>query len=160
MTNLEDTINLVVQDFLSNNELFTALDVSNKVKESMPFVRHRETRDVVRAMFVSEIEPRGYGRTTIQVSLPDGSNADALLYHPLADSWDLDAKYDSQKRTQASKRGNMTATVSTPQGSVAVTNQGVTVSSTQPVTGLFAPTSPRDLWGKLFTTQKSIFPKV
>lgn len=45
-------------------------------------------------MWLNDIEPRGYGRSPITVNLSDGSTADALLYHPLADSLDLDNKYN------------------------------------------------------------------
>jgi len=153
MKNLEDTVNSVVQDFLNKNELFTALDISNMVKETMPFARHREIRDLVRGLFTSEIESKGYGRTTIQVSLDDGSTANALLYHPLADSWDLDSKYDAQKRAQSTSPQPATKTTTSP----AVTSNvapAVTVQVTPPL-----PSSPRDLWAKLFDTQKSIFPR-
>lgn len=102
MATLENEVRSVVESFLKSGELFTALDVSNKVKMALPFARHREVRGVVRGLFTTDIEPAGWARTPINVTLPDGSTAEALLYHPLSDSWDLDSKYDAQKRQQAS----------------------------------------------------------
>src|SRR5271169_3274848 len=101
---LEDKIKEVVQDFIDSNVLFTALDVSNAVKQVMPNTRHREVRDVVRSIFASNIETQNWARTPIIVNLEDGTTANALLYHPLSDSWDLDNKYDVQKRAQTSFR--------------------------------------------------------
>jgi len=107
MANLNDVVESVVASFVSTGELFTALDVSNKVKESLPFARHREVRGLVRTMFAQSIEPSGYAKTPITVRLTDGTTAEAILYHPLADSWDLDVKYNTQKREQAAARPGM-----------------------------------------------------
>lgn len=104
MANLNDVVDSVVASFVSSGELFTALDVSNKVKEALPFARHREVRDLVRSMFSQLIEPAGYAKTPINVQLTNGTTTEAILYHPLADSWDLDVKYDTQKREQAALR--------------------------------------------------------
>jgi hypothetical protein len=100
MVSLQDTVRAVVEEFIQRNELFTALDVSNEVKSQLPNTRHREVRDAVRNMFTSEIETQGYTRSPITVTLGDGTTAEALLYHPLSDTWDLDNKYDQQKRQQ------------------------------------------------------------
>src|SRR5574338_58566 len=106
MAQLENEVKSVVSSFLQSGELFTALDVSNKVKMVLPLARHREVRDIVRSLFTTDIEPQSWARTPIQVTLPDGSSAEALLYHPLTDSWDLDSKYDAQKRAQSAVRAN------------------------------------------------------
>ena len=121
----------VIADFVSDNVLFTALDVSNKVKETMPFARHREVRDEVRTAWTVTIEPNGYGRTPISVNLADGSVVEALLYHPLSDSWDLDTKYDTQQRAKTAARPATVATVATA-APVAVTvgATNISVSST------------------------------
>lgn len=179
MANLQDTVRSVVEEFILRDELFTALDVSNKVKASLPNVRHREVRDVVRNMFSSEIETRGYTRSPIRVTLGNGSTAEALLYHPLSDTWDLDTKYDTQKRQQTSLNPAAVAAatvaaaaaatrVATPVATPAPTTLGglinqkltpppsatVTVSATAAVP---MPTA-RDLWNNLFATQPSLFP--
>src|SRR5580698_11462392 len=104
MSSLEDSVREVVQDLIKNEVLFTALDVSNTVKQAQPHARHREVRDVVRGMFTTDIESQGWARTPITVTLGDGTTAEALLYHPLTASWDLDNKYTAQQRAQNSLR--------------------------------------------------------
>lgn len=182
MSVLEDTVRAVVKDLMDKNELFTALDISNKVKIQLPHARHREVREVVRALFLNEIEPQGWTRSPISVTLGDGSIQEAFLYHPLSDTWDLDIKYGQQKRNQvafdpaqnatAAVLAAHNATVATP-GVVSVgptpnlgrvsppvlntaapTTATVTVSATTPVP---MPTA-RDLWKQLFATQPSLFP--
>jgi hypothetical protein len=154
MSNLEDTVRSVVEEFVKSNELFTALDVSNKVKLALPFARHREVREVVRGLFTSDIEPKGWARSPIAVTLPNGNQETALLYHPLADSWDLDTKYDTQKRNQAA--------LNPAQQAVAVVTQAVTTPPPAPVAA--APVVPaplqsaRQQWDSLFKTQPSLFP--
>ena len=156
MTNLEDVVRGIIEDFMKNNVLFTALDVSNAVKAQMPFVKHRDTRDLVRQLFTTDIEPQNWTRTPITVNLSDGSAATALLYHPLSDSFDLDTKYDAQRRSQVSKANTsaITAPVSsvppTPVSTVSV-SVAVAVSPAQPV-------SAHDAWDQLFDNQPSLFP--
>lgn len=98
----DDVVLEVIQKFVQNNELFTALDVSNEVKKSFPSARHRVVRDIVRFNFITHIEPHNYAKTPITVNLEDNTTAEAMLYHPLEHSWDLDTKYDAQKRAQTS----------------------------------------------------------
>jgi hypothetical protein len=169
MSNLEDTVRSVVQDFISRDVLFTALDVSNSVKQSLPNARHREVRDVVRSMFSTDIETQAWARTPITVTLGDGTTAEALLYHPLSDSWDLDNKYSAQQRTASSVH-----TPSVPQTAAGVSST-VTLPSSLPVPVRPNPTptitpSPasaapvpmptaRSLWDQMFQTQPSLFPR-
>ncbi|MFA6609073.1 MAG: hypothetical protein WCT07_04175 [Candidatus Paceibacterota bacterium] len=162
---LQSLVDTVVNDFIDVGELFTALDVSNKVKEQMPSARHREVRDVVRAAWTSSIEPKGYGRSPITVNLSDGSTAQALLYHPLADSWDLDSKYDVQQRAKTSARPQVAAPVAVTVGdsSVSVSDSGTIVSQpavvpTPVVTPTPAATTASEAWKNLFNTQPSLFP--
>jgi hypothetical protein len=143
MSNLEDTVRSVVQDFINREVLFTALDVSNSVKQSLPQVRHREVRDVVRSIFSTEIETQGWARTPITVTLGDGTAAEALLYHPLTDSWDLDNKYNTQQRQAVPVRP--------------VQQAQATIAAPAPV-AVPLPTA-RTLWDSLFQTQPSLFPK-
>jgi len=158
MATLQDTVRTVVQEFMDNDELFTALDVSNKVKALLPNVRHREVRDEVRSMFSSEISPRGWARSPITVTLEDGVNtAEALLYHPLSASWDLDTKYDDQKRAQVSFNPARVAAAA-----VAAVSSVATPSPVVAPTPSILATSPiptaRDLWKQMFATQPSLFP--
>jgi hypothetical protein len=155
MAQLENEVRSVVQGFLQSGELFTALDVSNKVKMVLPLARHREVRDIVRGMFTTDIEPASWARTPIQVTLPDGSAAEALLYHPLTDSWDLDSKYDDQKRAQAAVRANAVAPAPVAAPVVSQPVQAVQAVVATPPVALPA----KDRWQQLFTTQPSLFPR-
>ena len=166
MSTLEDTVRSVVKDFMDNGQLFTALDVSNRVKLTHPLSKHREIREVVRSLFLSDMSPASWSRTPITVNLSDGTTAEALLYHPLNDQFDLDNKYDQQQRSQvvvnpvaattatltpsAAPSSVATATVLAPAPGAAT----VTLSAT---TAVPMPTA-RDLWDQLFATQPSLFP--
>ena len=166
MSTLEDTVRSVVQDFIKSEALFTALDVSNTVKQVMPHSKHREVRDVIRGMFTSDIESQGWSRTPITVNLNDGSSTEAFLYHPLSDSWDLDNKYDAQKRSLTSVRPYQAAkaTVAQAQAAVApvVTAPVTTQATTTPKAATNTVSAPMptamNLWDNLFQTQPSLFP--
>lgn len=169
MANLEDTVRSVVEDFISREVLFTALDVSNAVKASLPHARHREVRDVVRAMFATDIETQGWARSPITVTLGDGTTAEALLYHPLTDSWDLDNKYTTQQRQATSTRPSQSpqtaalglSPVQVP-ASLPVPVTAHPMPKVVPATPASAPTplpTARSLWDNLFQTQPSLFPR-
>lgn len=161
MSTLEDAVRAVVETMVNAGELFTALDVSNEVKASWPLARHGEVRDMVRAQY-SEMQKSGYGRTPINVTIGDGSVREALLYHHLSDSWDLNAKYDAQKRAQTAvntRRNAVVAPVAAPAPApvpavsvvanvpVAVVAPAVTVPAKTPVT----VADPKQLWDNLFS---------
>lgn len=163
MYNLEDVVRGLIQDFVSRSILFTALDISNEVKKIMPHERHRSVRDKVRELFVTDIQSQNWDRAPITVTLEDGSTAEALLYYPVSDAWDLDNKYDQQKRAQVAfnpakvaaatvSAASNTATVSVVAPSAASATVTVSASTSVPM-----PTA-RDLWKQLFTTQPSLFP--
>lgn len=156
MKSVSEVVESVVKDFIANSVLFTALDVSNKVKETCPFARHREVRDQIRNMFGSDIEPLGYSRTPITVTLADGSTTDALLYHSLSDIWNLDLKYSDQQRKAST---NVAPTpVSTPVATVPVVT--ITASVSSPVTANpVVAKSFLDSWKELFKSAPSLFPK-
>lgn len=180
MSNLENTVNDVIVSFINDEVLFTALDVSNKVKELVPSARHRDIRDIVRQAWNNSIEPSGYARTPITVTLSNGSSAQAILYHPLSDSWDLDNKYNNQKRTQVSTKpasnsaatpvavGTSTVSVATD-GSVTITDNLSSPVATPSVVP--APVVPpvavppvvakpmREVWQRMFDSQPSLFPR-
>lgn len=155
MNTLDNEVRTVVQNFMNSGELFTALDVSNKVKLVLPWAKHREVRDMVRGMFTNDIEPAGWARTPITVTLADGNTADALLYHSVSDSWDLDNKYSAQKRNQVTVMP--LATTVTTVKTTPVTNVVVpSVSAAPPVA---VPALPaKDRWNQLFNSQPSLFP--
>lgn len=159
MKNLDDVVRETVEQFVQDGLLFTGLDVSNKVKESLPYARHSEVSDLVRLSFVSQMEPSGYAKTPINVTLRDSSVRTALLYHPLADSWDLDSKYDSQKRAQVTvKPGTapVPATVSS-NGTVTVTPPLTALPLPAPVV-VVTPVAPAQAWSQMFNSQPSLFP--
>lgn len=170
MSNLEDTVRSVVQDFIGRDVLFTALDVSNSVKSALPNARHREVRDVVRTMFATDIESQGWARTPISVTLGDGTTAEALLYHPLTDSWDLDNKYSVQQRVATSTRPvsvpqaalGLSPTVSLP-ASLPVPVTAHPMPKIVPAIPAPAPSAPlptaRSLWDQMFQVQPSLFPR-
>lgn len=144
---LEDVVKEIVDNFVLADVLFTALDVSNEVKKVMPFAKHREVRDYVRGMY-NDMQSSNYGRTPIQVVLADGSQTDALLYHPLADSWDLDTKYDAQKRNAG--QPVVSAPVSAPVAVPAVVvPKTAPVSSSKPL-AVQSSKDPKELWKNLF----------
>lgn len=105
---LQNTVREVVTSFVKDFKPFTALDISNKVKETLPRARHSEVRDLVREMFKTDLVASNYGKTDIDVTLANGTTAKAVLYHDLADSWDLDSKYDVSKRTSTSTHTGFT----------------------------------------------------
>lgn len=175
MSSLDSAVLSVVQEFVRDGVLFTALDVSNKVKETLPLTRHREVRDLVRNMFTTDIETAGYARTPITVVLEDKSSVEALLYHPLADSWDLDTKYDLQKRSQKAAvfaPKVMASSVITGVGTMPA-NASLTmppsspfsnVQSVQAAQAASAPAVPttlpaRTAWDNLFNSRPSLFPR-
>lgn len=163
MANLEDAVRSVVEDFIKSEVVFTALDVSNTVKQVLPHARHREVRDIVRAMFTTDMETKDWARTPIKVNLEDGTTVEALLYHPLSDSWDLDNKYDNMKRVQTSFRpvvqahavvqAAQTATVPVAQGF------GMAQSSVPVAAPVIPMPNARTLWDNMFKTQPSLFPR-
>lgn len=161
MSNLEDTVRSVVQDFISRDVLFTALDVSNSVKQSLPNARHREVRDVVRSIFSTDIEGQGWARTPITVTLGDGTTAEALLYHSLTDSWDLDNKYSAQQRTATAYRpvAQAQATVAQAQAQTAAVPATAPVIAPAPAPAPVSAPPARSLWDQLFQTQPSLFPR-
>lgn len=154
---LDSIVRDVIRDFVSSGELFTGLDVSNKVKLSVPFARHSDVSELVRNLFVGEIETAGYGRSPIDVTLADGSKRTAMLYHSLADTWDLDSKYDTQKRGQTSFKPVQAAQAVVAAAAQAATNPvvPVAVAPVAPVVNA----SARAMWDNLFASQPSLFPR-
>ena len=156
---LSDVIQAIIGDWVKEEKLFTALDVSVEVKQTMPYARHREVRDIVRAEYAS-MQNSSYGRTDIDVTLADGTAAKAILYHPLSDSWDLDAKYSAQQRAQILQTQSITPVVPvTPLSVTPVLPQmAMTVQPTLPIPSP-AVNPNKHLWDALFDTQPSLFPR-
>ena len=105
----------VVDEFTSAAMLFTALDVSNAVKQTLPDARHREISPIVRDIF----ERRGMGayqQTSIDVMAAGNKPARALLYHLPEQAPTM---YDDTMRAQ----------LATPPQRTAATQQDAQVSS-------------------------------
>src|SRR5512139_1473808 len=86
----------VVDEFTSAAMLFTALDVSNAVKQTVPDARHREISPIVRDIF----ERRGMGayiQSSIKVVAQGNKPTTALLYHLPEQPPDM---YDDTMRQQ------------------------------------------------------------
>ena len=88
----------VLDRFTASAMLFTALDVSNAVKETLPDVRHRDVSPLVREVFDNDgMGP--YEQTQIDV-MAAGKKVQALLYHlPTQDP----ERYDESMRSQLAK---------------------------------------------------------
>lgn len=146
MNTTEDIVRKIIDDFIQNEVLFTAVDVSNEVKKLIPTVRHREVRDIVRGLY-SDMQVSDYSRTEIDVVV-DGATTKALLYHPLFASFDLDNLYNTQKRSQK------TAKPSTPviaPVAVPVTTPMIVAPAPNAPAAKPSPLSPKQLWDKLFS---------
>jgi hypothetical protein len=156
-TQLEDTVQQVVKSFMDSETLFTALDVSNKVKETLPNARHREVRDIVRTLFLTQLQPFGWARTDITVTLEDGTAQTAMLYYPLTQSWDLDTLYDNQKRSQKSVKPSPTALPVFPSFLAPAQPTAFPSTVAQPVSA--PPVSAHDRWKGFFQSRPSLFPR-
>lgn len=80
-TDVENVTRRVMDRFACEGFLFTALDVSNQVKQSLPGVRHREVAPIVRDLFEDGVMGTSYVQTLIDVQLPGGQTTQAFLYH-------------------------------------------------------------------------------
>jgi hypothetical protein len=81
-TDLSRAVRASVEGFCEDLSLFTSIDISNAIKSDGRAVRHREVSPIVRELFSDkEMEPFGYVRCQITVSLPGGKQAQAWLYH-------------------------------------------------------------------------------
>ena len=97
-TDVENVTRRVMDRFAYEGFLFTALDVSNQVKQSLPGVRHREVAPIVRDLFEDGVMGESYVQTLIDVRLPDGQMTQAFLYHLEGDDPDDYAGTQRQQR--------------------------------------------------------------
>lgn len=98
-TDVENVTRRVMDRFACEGFLFTALDVSNQVKQSLPGVRHREVSPIVRDLFEDGVMGESYLQTLIDVQLPDGQTTQAFLYH--LDGDDPDDYAGTQRQLRA-----------------------------------------------------------
>lgn len=78
---IQSTTKAVLDEFCGYGLMFTALDVSNEVKNRITGVRHREISPVVRELFEGGELDGDYTRTLIDVTTPQGKTVQAYLYH-------------------------------------------------------------------------------
>lgn len=95
-SDIEITTARVVDELTGAAMLFTALDVSNAVKRSLPGVRHREVSPIVRDLFGRKAMG-SYIQTEINVLAGGNKPVTALLYHLPEHSPDA---YDDTMRNQ------------------------------------------------------------
>jgi hypothetical protein len=103
----------VVDEFTSAAMLFTALDISNSVKKTLPDARHREISPIVRDLF----DRRGMGaytQTMIDVVASGHKPARAYLYH-LPEQSPL--QYDDAMRSQLARPPQQIPQPEVPTGS-------------------------------------------
>lgn len=100
-TDVENVTRRVMDRFACEGFLFTALDVSNQVKQSLPGVRHREVAPIVRDLFEDGVLGASYLQTLIDVQLPTGQATEAFLYHLEDDDPDDYAGTQRQQRAIA-----------------------------------------------------------
>ena len=113
----------VVDEFTSAAMLFTALDVSNAVKQTLPEARHREISPIVRDIF----ERRGMGayqQTSIDVMAQGNKPARALLYHLPEQAPTM---YDDSMRAQLAVPPQRTAATQDAVVSSSSTDAGVRI---------------------------------
>src|SRR5882724_6794649 len=77
-TDVENVTRRVMDRFACEGFLFTALDVSNQVKLSLPGVRHREVAPIVRDLFEDGVMGASYLQTLIDVQLPNAQTTQAF----------------------------------------------------------------------------------
>lgn len=87
----------VIDLYTREGFLFTALDVSNSVKQTLPSVRHREVAPIVRDIFAAGNMGDAYQQTLIDVTA-DRKPVQAFLYH--LKGADIAVGYAEDKRHQ------------------------------------------------------------
>ncbi len=80
LSDIESVTLRVVDHHTEEGFLFTALDISNIVKQSLPGVRHREVAPIVRSLYESGKLGADYTRSNIDVTA-GGKSVTAFLYH-------------------------------------------------------------------------------
>lgn len=116
MADINTVVKSVIDTLIKDSKAFTAIDVSNKVKEIMPAfdddrpVRHRDISPIVRKAYTNG-EMGDYDRTLIKIKKENGEADNSYLYHALNDTWDLDVKYDDVRRAQSATPPKVAAPV-------------------------------------------------
>lgn len=77
--NKQDLIQKKVQEYISKEEMFTSVDISNAIKENGDWISNRDVRDWLKSNFSSDPMFSNYDRTSITVC---NDSVAATLYHP------------------------------------------------------------------------------
>lgn len=79
---MKQKVNDIVVALMNDVASFTSLDISNLVKREGLSVRHRDVASTVRDLYDNGfMDSYSYERTTIDVTLANGSSSKAFLYH-------------------------------------------------------------------------------
>lgn len=103
---VEQVTRRVIDNLVDQGFMFTALDVSNAVKDHLPGVRHREVSPIVRSLFEDAAMGDDYTRTEISVTA-GARQVSAFLYHSEDDeAQDYDGNLRQQQaRPPSARRG-------------------------------------------------------
>lgn len=133
---VRDVTRRVIERFTQNGFMFTALDVSNEVKQQLSGVRHRDVAPLVREMFDDDVMGDAYTRTLIDVMAGGSKKAEAFLYY---DEEDDPEDYDGSLREQtaappssSSSQGSSPAAAAPPVSSPADGNSAPTAPANDP----------------------------
>ena len=77
---LKDEVLEAVSNFISDEDSFTSLDISNYIKTKKIGVRHREVAEIVRQLYCDQ-GMCNYTRTLIDVNVINAGKQQAYLYH-------------------------------------------------------------------------------
>jgi len=77
--NKQNLIQKKTEEFISKDEMFTSVDISNAIKEDGEWISNRDVRDWLKSHFSSDHMFINYNRTSITVC---NDRVAATLYHP------------------------------------------------------------------------------
>lgn len=94
----ERIIKMTVEEMLQQGQMFTSVDVGNKIKLSGTWISNHEVATYLRdnVLWISQNLMILYKQTPIPVTIEDGSTRQASLYHPVGSNPD-DYRERSQK---------------------------------------------------------------
>lgn len=89
---------VMIEEFIQTKTAFTSVDLANKVKEKVGWIRNREVANMLRSDkdFDEALDDGDFTRELIQVTLHSGKVVDATLYLPLFT--DANTAYPDGKR--------------------------------------------------------------
>lgn len=116
--NKQDLIQTKVEEYVSKEEMFTSVDISNAIKEDGEWISNRDVRDWLKSNFHSDPIFSNYCRTGISVC---NDSVAATLYHPaykLAEDYEprnqhalTPSEVDAIKRAKSAQPAKSTADI-------------------------------------------------